>query len=116
MTMQGGRSATANNGRDPKTGAFVKGNKGGPGGRPQALKRAKWQIALAAAVSVDDIMEVMSKVVELAKRGDMRAVKELFDRTVGSPAEQEALERIEYLERLAGLQGDEEQEETANAA
>ncbi len=50
--------------------------------------------------------EIVLKLVHLAKDGDVRAIKEVFDRTVGKPLEADLLERIEAMEEmLEGLPG-----------
>ncbi len=41
---------------------------------------------------------IAAKLVTLAKGGDVRAVKELFDRTLGRSQEADLVERIERLE------------------
>ena len=48
----------------------------------------------------DDVRAVAAKLVELARSGDTRAIKELFDRLLGKPQEADLLERIAHLEDL----------------
>ena len=85
-------------GRDSQ-GRFAPGNPGGPG-NPHAAQVSRLRSALLAAVSEEDIRAVTEKLIELAKAGDVRAIKEVFDRTLGKPQEADFIERIEQLEEL----------------
>ena len=78
-------------------GRFLRGNTGGPG-NPLAGKIGKLRAALVAAVTEDDIHAIALALIATAKRGDVRAVKELLDRTIGRPVETDLLERLEALE------------------
>ena len=84
------------NGRD-RDGRFAKGNPGGPG-NPHAAKVASLRSALLAAVTEDDMGEIAARLVQLAKEGDLAAVRELFLRTLGRPLEHDILDRLEQLE------------------
>ena len=79
-----GSNGAPKNGRDPKTGQFVEGWKGGPGnpnnGKVLALRRA-----LLATVTEQDVKDVIAKLVSMAKKGDRFAIRELLDRTLGKP-------------------------------
>ncbi|MBI4717157.1 MAG: hypothetical protein HY763_05075 [Planctomycetes bacterium] len=77
-------SPNGDNGRDA-AGRFAPGNAGGPG-NPRARHSAALRRALLEAVSDDDIRLVVEKLVELAKAGDLAAIRELLDRTIGRPA------------------------------
>ena len=83
-------------GRDSK-GRFTKGNSGGPG-NPDTKNIGKRRSALFNAETMDDMIAVARQLVDLAKGGDVRAIKELFDRTLGRPLEADLLERMERLE------------------
>lgn len=74
----------SNGGRDPRTGRFREGNKGGPG-NPHARRVAEIRSALLKAVSPDDIREIVQALVTKAKAGDVAAAREVFDRCVGKP-------------------------------
>jgi len=63
-------------------GKFTKGNPGGPG-NPYAKQSAELRAALYKAVTPKDIEEIAEKLVLKAKRADVPAVKELFDRLWG---------------------------------
>lgn len=63
-------------------GKFKAGNPGGPG-NPNMKKLASYRKALEQAVSAKDFKEVIKKLVELAKGGDVQAIKVLLDRTLG---------------------------------
>ncbi len=78
-------------------GRFRQGNAGGPG-NPLAGKISKLRAALVAAVNEEDIREIAHALIETAKGGDVRAVKELLDRTIGRPVETDLIERLESLE------------------
>jgi len=81
-------------------GRFAAGNRGGPG-NPHARQVAALRTALLGAVTPDDVECVTAKLVELAKAGNVQAIREVFDRTVGRPTEADLLERIDQLERTA---------------
>ena len=89
-------SSPNGSGRD-QHGRFAKGNAGGPG-NPYAAKVARLRAALLAAVTEDDVREIVERLVRLAKEGDTVAVRELFLRTLGRPLEPDILERLESLE------------------
>jgi hypothetical protein len=74
-------------GRDASSGRFVKGWKGGPGGDPYARRVAELRSALIRAVSVDDIRDVVLKLLETAKGGDVQAARLLLGYCVGKPPE-----------------------------
>lgn len=63
-------------------GKFTKGNPGGPG-NPFAKQAAELRAALYKAVTPEDIEEIATKLVAKAKRAEVPAVKELFDRLWG---------------------------------
>ncbi len=84
------------NGRDGR-GRFSQGNSGGPG-NPHAAKVASLRAAILAAVTEDDIRQVVATLVTMAKGGDLPAIRELLLRTVGKPVESDLLERIDRLE------------------
>ena len=70
-------------GRDPTTGRFVPGWRGGPGrgrGRMTAL-----QEALRDAVEPEDIAAIARKLLHMALDGDVAAARLLLDRTLGLP-------------------------------
>ena len=98
-----GSNGTAVKGR-AASGRFAKGNPGGPG-NPYARQVGKLRSALLAAVTEDDIRAIVDKLVELAKDGEIRAIREVFDRTFGRPVEADLIERIEQLEQALAEQG-----------
>ncbi len=91
------------NGRDDR-GRFASGNPGGPG-NPHACQVGRLRTALLAAVSEDDMTSIVAKLVAMAKAGDVRAIKEVFDRTLGRPVEADLLERLATLEAVAEQKG-----------
>ena len=89
-------SPTDPDGRDGK-GRFAAGNKLARG-NPHARKVAALRSALLNAVTEDDMRAIISKLIEMAKGGDVHAIKELLTRTLGKPQEADLLERLERLE------------------
>ncbi len=76
------------NGRNRRNanGQFAVGNAGGPG-NPHGRRVEQLRAALLDAVTDDDVRTIVAKLVEMAKGGDLRAMKEVLDRTLGkSPA------------------------------
>lgn len=92
--------APSPNGRN-SNGRFSPGNSGGPG-NPHAKKVGQLRSALIDAVSPADIAAIVGKLVERAKSGDVRAIREVLDRTLGKPVEADLIERLEHLEAIAG--------------
>ena len=85
------------NGRDAG-GRFVKGNPGGKG-NPRAKQVADLRRTLLSAVTDDDWLATVRKLIDDAKAGDKAARAELFERTLGKPIEADLIERIEQLEQ-----------------
>lgn len=71
-------------GRDTR-GRFLRGNRFARG-NPIARKMAILRTTLLEAVTEDDLRAVVAKLIERAKAGDIAAVKELLDRTLGRPS------------------------------
>ena len=86
------------NGRGPK-GRFAKGNPGGPG-NPYAKRTADIRAAFTEAVTVDDLQAIVKALVRKAKKGDVLAIRELFDRLIGKAAIM-----VEPSEQAPGQQG-----------
>ena len=91
-------SASGPNGRD-NAGRFAPGNKAGKG-NPHAKRVAKLRSALLEAVSEEDMRQIVCKLVEQAKAGDIHAAKEVILRTLGRPTESDLMERLERVEEL----------------
>jgi hypothetical protein len=91
-------STHGSNGQQGRDGRFVAGNKLGRG-NPLAGRAAKIRAVLLKSVTAADAKEIAAKLVEMAKGGDLAAIRELLDRTIGKPAATELLERIEALEQ-----------------
>ena len=89
--------ANGDNGRD-KQGRFAVGNKGGPG-NPYARRVAQMRRAMLNAVSDEDLNEIVTNLIEQAKRGDPQAIKILFDRLFGSPTSSPDPDKV-HLEEL----------------
>jgi len=65
-------------------GRFLPGNSGGPG-NPHARATSRLRARLLARVSDADFDAVIDALVRQAKAGDLAAVRELLDRTIGRP-------------------------------
>jgi hypothetical protein len=94
--MSDNQPSTTGNGRDGG-GRFAPGNQYAKG-NPHAAHVARLRAALLHAVSPDDMREVVAKLVEKAKTGDVPAVRELIERTTGRVLEADLLDRLERLE------------------
>ena len=99
-----GENGHGENGRDPVSGRFVKGWKGGPG-NPYIRDVARCRAEVFAAIKQGDIQEIAKKLIEKAKAGDMQAAREVLDRGAGRPdtfaALLEVTEMKTMLEQLA---------------
>ena len=84
------------NGRDG-CGRFAKGNSGGPG-NPAGGKAERLRHALLNAVTEKDIAEIAAALIASAKTGDVQAVRELLNRTLGRPTDADTIARLERLE------------------
>ena len=78
-------SPNGSNGRD-SCGKFAKGNSGGPG-NPYARRVAQMRSIIAAEFTDEDVHQVLRKLVEMAKNGDLAAAKLLLSYAVGRPVE-----------------------------
>lgn len=88
----------ANGGRD-RGGRFAKGNSGGPG-NPFAKQIGGLRKALLKAVKPKDMQDIAERLVVEAKAGNISAIKEVFDRTLGRPVEADLIVRLEQIEAL----------------
>lgn len=77
-------------------GRFAHGNAGGPG-NPAGGQSERLRHALMAAVTPDDIAAAL---IAQAKTGDVAAVRELLNRTLGRPTDADTLARLERLEAV----------------
>ena len=83
-------STNGSNGRDSR-GRFARGNAGGPG-NPNGRKVAELRSALLNAVSRRDVAEIVRKIKQQAKKGDISAARELLDRVLGKASQGVQLE------------------------
>jgi hypothetical protein len=91
-------SANGSNGRTA-AGRFAAGNRLGLG-NPYAKRTAQLRGLLLDSVTDNDLRSILSKLVEMAKAGDLTAAREILDRTMGKPKstveiEQAALSEVE---------------------
>jgi hypothetical protein len=80
-------------------GRFAKGNKLGRG-NPLAGRAAKIRAVLLKQLTPAKAKEIAEALIDQASKGDMAAIKELLDRTIGKPAQADLMERLETLEHL----------------
>jgi len=92
-------SATESYGDRGPDGRFRPGNRAAKG-NPHAAAVARLRSALLAAVTPDDVAEIVRALVAKARRGDVVAARELLSRVLGPPVELDFVERIERLERM----------------
>ena len=92
-------SPTASNGRDGN-GRFAPGNRFA-NGNPHAKRIGQLRSALLEAVTPDDVTAIANKMVEMAKAGDIQAIREVFLRLLGRPQETDLIERVERVEEVA---------------
>ena len=96
-------SAPSPNGHSDRDarGRFAPGNAGGPG-NPLGGKVARLRSALVEAVTEDDMAAIARKLIDMAKGGDVTAIRELLTRTLGKPIEADLIERLERVEAMLG--------------
>lgn len=87
-------SANGANGRN-RQGRFTHGCPPGPG-NPHVRQTARLRSALLEAVEPEDIAAVIAKLLERALAGDVAAIRELLDRTIGkTPLRAEVFTQID---------------------
>jgi hypothetical protein len=91
-------SPSGANGRNAR-GQFTAGNCAGKG-NPLAKRVGKLRSALVAAVSEQDVREIITKMVALAKSGDTLAARLILDRVLGKPEPLDIIARLEALEEV----------------
>src|SRR5437016_81004 len=96
-------STNGASGRGPG-GRFTAGNAGGPG-NPHAGAVGRLRSALLGAVTEEDVRAIVARLVQMAKDGDVRAIREVLDRALGRPVEADLIERMEALEQAAAELG-----------
>ncbi len=82
---QSEQPATPTNGRN-KQGHFTEGNPGGPG-NPYARQVALLRKKVLQVIDEDKMEEIILELFELAKKGNLQAIKVLLQYTLGKPAE-----------------------------
>jgi hypothetical protein len=101
--------APISNGSDDdhdERGRFVKGNRGGPGApEPQrAFELRQRFLAAVRDADVERAVKVLRSILRNGKDADrLRAVKELLDRTIGTPIAQDVEQRLADLESQLGV-------------
>lgn len=70
-------------GRDPATGRLLPGHGMAGKGNPHAKQIAQFRAAIYESVTKDDLVAIVRKAVDQAKRGDKAARDFLFDRAIG---------------------------------
>lgn len=74
-------------------GTFAPGNPGGPG-NPYAHRVAVLRRAMFDVITEDDVKTIFAKLVEMAKEGDLAAIKEVLVRVDGKAPEHVSPDRI----------------------
>ena len=82
-----------------KDGRFRAGNRYGKG-NPLAGRAAKIRAVLLDKLSPEQAAVIADSLIDKAKKGNLAAVREIFDRTVGRPASSELTDRVERLEQM----------------
>ncbi len=89
--------------RDSK-GRFTANNKGGPG-NPFARRTAALRQAMLAAVTEDDLQEIVRQLIQKAKDGDVSAARLVLSYTVGKPdraVDPDTLDHQEWQQLVQG--------------
>ena len=90
-------SPSESNGRD-SAGRFAPGNSAS-NGNPHARRVGQLRSAMLAAVSEDDVRDVIKAMIKKAVDGDTAAARILLDRCLGPSESLDVIERIEALEQ-----------------
>lgn len=99
-----GRPTTDRADRDER-GRFAAGNRLARG-NPIAVQIARFREGVAAAVTVDDLQDIMRKLVRLAKQGDVAAAKVVLERCLGQPQATDLVVEINRIrETIQTLEG-----------
>ena len=85
-------------------GQFLSGNRAAMG-NPLARKAQQLRAGLLRAVSTKDWREVVKKLVDQAKAGDIQAAKLVIERCLGPAVAVDLVERLERLEAAVILTG-----------
>jgi hypothetical protein len=80
-----------------RDGTFAKGNRAGRG-NPLAKKAQQLRATMFRAVTTADLREIVKKLVDLAKCGDVAAAREVLQRCLGPAESVDILERLNKLE------------------
>ena len=94
-------------------GKFVPGNPGGPG-NPLAKRVNQIRARILAQITREDLNEIIAKLIEQAKAGDIVAIKEVLDRCMGksiSFSEMRAVEQNINWKRRFPLPWEEREDE-----
>ncbi len=85
-------------GRQPG-GRFAPGNKFSKG-NPYTQQVARLRAALMEAVTPEKLTAIVQALIREAEGGNIPAIREVLDRTLGKPIEADLIDRIEELETL----------------
>lgn len=64
----------------------------------------RFRCALLSSITISEIQEIMAKLIQQAKNGNITAAREVLDRAVGKAAEQDIIDRLAELEVLVTSQ------------
>lgn len=90
------------NGRQAN-GQFAKGNAGGPG-NPHGGRVALLRTTFLDAVTAEDLQAVARALLDRARSGDLAAIREVLDRTIGRPTASVNVELLDAQNRKLMLQ------------
>ena len=91
-------STHGSNGRD-SSGRFTSGNRFGQG-NPLAGQAARIRAVLLEKLTPEKAAKIVDQLIAKGTKGDLAAIRELLDRTIGKPVASDVLERIEALEQI----------------
>ena len=94
---------TANGGKDVR-GRFAPGNTLGRGS-PLAGRAAKIRAVLLRKLTDAETEKIGDRLLAMAQGGNLLALRELLDRTIGKPTQFEVLERLDALTELLQTRG-----------
>lgn len=69
--------------------------------KPRKTRAQKLRTALMKAVTTADVVDIITRQIQLAKSGDPQAARLVLDRVLGKVSESDVKARIEELERRA---------------
>lgn len=81
-------------------GKFLPGNHCSKGGNKMARKTRALRSTLLRSVNSKDMRQIIDVLITKAKKGNLIAIREIFDRVLGRPLEADIIEKVEALEQI----------------